>query len=87
MVSTTLERELETYREKLTELSANEGKFVLIHGSTVEGTFDTYQDALTAGYERFSCMAHECRRAPLVCLEAAGCVLSRCCTLLRQLSP
>jgi hypothetical protein len=47
-----LEREIKTYKEKLPELQANEGKFVVICGDTVSGIFDSYQDALAAGYER-----------------------------------
>jgi hypothetical protein len=48
-----LEQELETYKTKLAELTANEGKFVLIHGSDVAGVFDTYADAIKEGYEKF----------------------------------
>jgi hypothetical protein len=48
-----LEREIKTYKEKLPELQASEGKFVLISGDSVSGVFDSYQDALAAGYERF----------------------------------
>jgi hypothetical protein len=49
----TLEKELETYREKLPTLLAAEGKFVLIHNGEVAGTFDTYADALGEGYKLF----------------------------------
>jgi hypothetical protein len=52
-MSTTIEKELETYREKLPSLVAEEGKFVLIHDGEVAGTFDTYADALAEGYQRF----------------------------------
>jgi hypothetical protein len=48
-----LEKELATYQAKLPELLAHEGKFVLIHGEDVAGLWDTYEDALKAGYERF----------------------------------
>lgn len=48
-----LERELETYKTKLAELSANEGKFVLIQSDQVVGLFDTYADAIKEGYEKF----------------------------------
>lgn len=48
-----LEREIETYRNKLPELLANEGKYVVIHGEEIVGTFDGLGDALRAGYERF----------------------------------
>jgi hypothetical protein len=47
-----LERELETYKSHLPELAGSEGKFVLIAGSDLLGTYDTYQDALAAGYEK-----------------------------------
>jgi hypothetical protein len=48
-----LEQELETYKAKLPELSASEGKFVLIHGDEVTGIFDTYSDAIKEGYAKF----------------------------------
>jgi hypothetical protein len=49
----TLEKELETYREKLPGLLLEEGRFALIHGNEVAGTFDTYADALNEGYKLF----------------------------------
>jgi hypothetical protein len=48
-----LEREIETYRGKLPELLAHKGKYVVIHGDEVAGTFDGFEDALRHGYERF----------------------------------
>ena len=48
-----LEKELETYKNKLPELLAEEGKYVLIKGDEVVGTFAAYEDALKSGYERF----------------------------------
>ena len=33
--------------------AAHEGKFVLIHGNEIAGVWDTYQDALGAGYRQF----------------------------------
>ena len=45
-----LEKELETYQRERQKLLAHEGKYVLIHGDTVEGFWDTYEDALQAGY-------------------------------------
>jgi len=48
-----LEKELETYRNKLNELKTNEGKFVLIKGDNVEGTYTSYEDAMKEGYEKF----------------------------------
>ncbi len=48
-----LERELETYLRKLSELMANEGKFALIHGEDVAGTFTSAEDAIKAGYDTY----------------------------------
>ena len=48
-----LEKELETYRQKLPAMLLEEGKFALIHGDQVVGTFDTYADALGEGYKLF----------------------------------
>lgn len=48
-----LEKELETYRQKLAELKEHQGKFVLIHGDKVEDFFAAYEDAIKAGYQRF----------------------------------
>jgi hypothetical protein len=48
-----LEKELETYRNKLAELAQHEGKYVLIHGDKVEDFFSTYEDAIKAGYQKF----------------------------------
>ena len=48
-----LERELETYRNKLPEMKEREGKFVLIHGEEVADFFTTYEDAIKAGYQRY----------------------------------
>lgn len=48
-----LERELATYEQRLPELQASSGKFVLIKGDGIEGIFDTYADALNVGYQKF----------------------------------
>jgi hypothetical protein len=48
-----LEAELRVYKEKLPELIAQEGKFVLIHGNDVADVFATYEDALKQGYQKF----------------------------------
>jgi hypothetical protein len=46
--------ELDTYeREKVRLLYEGRGKYALIHGTEVAGIWNTYGDALTAGYERF----------------------------------
>ncbi len=46
----TLEKELETYRGLLPSLSSEEGRFALIADDKLLGIFDTYGDALEAGY-------------------------------------
>lgn len=48
-----LEQEIATYSRHLPELLGEQGRFVLIKGTEVAGTFDSYRDALTAGYQRF----------------------------------
>jgi hypothetical protein len=52
-MSTHLEQEIETYNTKLPELLKQEGRFVLIRGEEVVDFFDTYDDALNAGYKAF----------------------------------
>jgi len=47
-----LERELETYRRRLPELTSQEGKFALVRLDEFD-VFDTYGDALKEGYRRF----------------------------------
>ena len=50
-----LKTELETYeREKAKLVAESEGKYALIHGNEVAGVWDTYLDALKAGYEKYS---------------------------------
>ena len=46
-----LQKEIETYNAKLPEFLEHEGKFVLIHGAEVLDFFDTYGDAMKAGYK------------------------------------
>lgn len=48
-----LEKELETYKNKLSELRQYEGKFVLIHGDEVIDTFVSYEDAIKEGYKKY----------------------------------
>jgi len=48
-----LEKELQTYKNKLAELKKDEGKFVLIHGDDVIDTYSSYDDAIKEGYKRF----------------------------------
>ena len=47
-------RELETYeREKSRLVAESEGKYALIRGDVVVSVWDTYEDALKAGYGKF----------------------------------
>lgn len=48
-----LEVELRKYSESLPGLLADEGKFVLIKGNDIVGLYETYADAIQAGYEKF----------------------------------
>lgn len=48
-----LDKELQTYQDKLPEWKDKEGKFVLIKGDRVVDFFGTYEDAIKAGYEQF----------------------------------
>lgn len=49
-----LKKELETYEARKQELlGLGEGKYVLIQDSSVIGVWDTYEDALKMGYEKF----------------------------------
>jgi hypothetical protein len=54
MAAELLANELATYERHKSELvKTHEGKFVLIHGDEISGIWDTYQDALSAGYKQF----------------------------------
>jgi len=48
-----LETEYATFVSLLPRLAHEEGKFALIHRSDLAGVYETYQDALAAGYEKF----------------------------------
>lgn len=48
-----LEQEIATYKAKLPELKAQEGKFVLIQGDRVVDVYVAYEDAIKAGYDKF----------------------------------
>lgn len=47
-----LEREMATYKIHLMELLANEGKFIVVRGEVLDGPYGSYEDALSAGYEK-----------------------------------
>jgi hypothetical protein len=46
-----LEQEIETYRRELRALLAHKGKYVVIQGDSVIGIRDTFEEALSLGYE------------------------------------
>ena len=45
-----LDREIAKYREILPTLTASDGKFALFYKGELKGIFDSYSDALVAGY-------------------------------------
>jgi hypothetical protein len=52
----TQSKELEAFRRLLPELlsdGANQGKFALFHSDLCEGIFESFDEALEAGYDRF----------------------------------
>jgi hypothetical protein len=55
-MSTTLDKELGTFRRELPALLAdptNRGLFALVHGDEVAGLYPTFEAGLSAGYDRF----------------------------------
>lgn len=48
-----LDKELQTYIERLDSLKTEEGKFALIKGEEVD-VFETYEDAIKAGYQKYA---------------------------------
>ncbi len=48
-----LNTEIETYNTKLPELISSVGKYVVIQGHDIAGTFDTYNDGLKFAYSTF----------------------------------
>lgn len=47
-----LEAEVKTYETLLPTLQGDIGKFAVIAGDTLLGTFDSYEDALKIGYQQ-----------------------------------
>lgn len=47
-----LETENKTYKDNIQSLLADEGKYVVIFGTEIVGTFDGYEDALKQGYAK-----------------------------------
>jgi hypothetical protein len=52
-VAMALEKELSVYNANLIELLANEGKYVVICGDEINGVFESYDEALSVGYEKY----------------------------------
>ena len=48
-----LETELKTYHEMLPSLLGQAGKYAVLKGAEVIGVYDSYEDALKFGYEKF----------------------------------
>ena len=54
MAEEPLKRELETFEQHKLELLATAvGKFLLVQGDRIVGAWDTYADAIKAGYQEF----------------------------------
>lgn len=51
-MSEQLQKELDTFNKLLPTLSDREGKYALIIGTDLVGTYDSYADALSSGYEK-----------------------------------
>lgn len=49
-----LAKEIARYNSELEKLLCDEGKFALIKGDEKIETFDSYDDALKAGYEKYA---------------------------------
>lgn len=47
-----LHQELEAYKKALPTLVSEEGKFALVIGDSLVGVYESYADALSAGYDR-----------------------------------
>lgn len=56
------QEEIDTYTRHLPELLQHQGKFALIKGAEVAGIFDSYRDAVTAGYQRFKLVSFLVKR-------------------------
>lgn len=46
-------KELATFERNKDNLASEEGRFVLIQGDEIAGVWDTYKDALEAGYGKY----------------------------------
>ncbi|WP_147328165.1 MULTISPECIES: hypothetical protein [unclassified Duganella] len=50
----TLQKELQVFARNLGALLADEGKFAVISGETILGTYDSFEEAIKAGYVNFA---------------------------------
>jgi len=48
-----LETELTTYKKLLPNLLSKSGQYALIHDSELVDTYESYEDALKVGYDKF----------------------------------
>lgn len=48
-----LKTELQTYEKLLPDMLSDEGMYAVIKGEELIGKYETYNDALKAGYDRF----------------------------------
>lgn len=48
-----LEQEEKTYKELLPTLLKDEGRYALVCGSELKGTFAAYEDAIAQGYREY----------------------------------
>ncbi len=53
MSESILQKEIATFNRELPVLLGKAGKFAVIKGDELVGVYDSYEDALTIGYERF----------------------------------
>jgi hypothetical protein len=51
-MTATLEKDIQTFERILPSIINQEGKYALIFDAQLIGVFDTYADALSAGYSR-----------------------------------
>ena len=58
-----LDKEMATYRREFPQLLGDEGRFVVIRGEQIAGTWATYEDALQSGYEHSGLRRSSSRRS------------------------
>lgn len=49
-----LQKELQVFAQNLGALLADEGKYAVISGETILGTYDSFEEAIKAGYGAFA---------------------------------